>query len=100
MAKNIENFRDELTKLAEVVEILEKSFLSKGDIKVEVSLDDDTFSNLLKTLRYNRHIDMNEFINSLNKKKKKIGFFKIHENLLDIGDYDNYIKVRDKIENK
>lgn len=53
MAKNIENFRDELTKLAEVVEILEKSFLSKGDIKVEVSLDDDTFSNLLKTLRNN-----------------------------------------------
>ena len=53
MAKNIENFRDELTKLEEVVEILEKSFLSKGDIKVEVSLDDDTFSNLLKTLRNN-----------------------------------------------
>jgi hypothetical protein len=53
MAKNIENFRDELTKLAEVVEILEKSFLSKGDIKVEVLLDDDTFSNLLKTLRNN-----------------------------------------------
>lgn len=53
MAKNIENFRDELTKLAEVVEILEKSFFSKGNITVEVSLDDDTFSNLLKTLRNN-----------------------------------------------
>ena len=48
MAKNIENFRDELTKLAQVAEILEKSFLSKGEIKVEVSLDNDTFSNLLK----------------------------------------------------
>ena len=53
MAKNIENFRDELTKLAQVAEILEKSFLSKGEIKVEVSLDNDTFSNLLKTLRNN-----------------------------------------------
>ena len=30
MAKNIENFRDELTKLAQVSEILEKSFFSKG----------------------------------------------------------------------
>jgi hypothetical protein len=53
MAKNIEKFRDELTKLAQVAEILEKSFFSKGEIKVEVSLDNDTFSNLLKTLRNN-----------------------------------------------
>lgn len=55
--------------------------------------------SLLKTLKYNQHIDMDNFINQLYKKRKKIGFFKIHENLLDIGDYKNYSKVKDMIEN-
>lgn len=55
--------------------------------------------NVLKYLKYNQYIDMNIFINDLNKKKKKIGFFKIHENILDIGSYKNYIKVKEMIEN-
>lgn len=50
MGKNIENFRDELTKLAKAVEILEDSFLSNGQIEVKVLLDDDTFSSLMKNL--------------------------------------------------
>lgn len=56
-------------------------------------------AKLLKTLKYNQYIDMDHFINKLHKKRKKIGFFKIHENLLDIGDYKNYNKVKDIIEN-
>ena len=56
-------------------------------------------AKLLKTLKYNHYIDMDHFINKLHKKRKKIGFFKIHENLLDIGDYKNYNKVKDIIEN-
>ena len=56
-------------------------------------------AKLLKTLKYNQYIDMDYFINKLHQKRKKIGFFKIHENLLDIGDYKNYNKVKDIIEN-
>ena len=41
---------------------------------------------------------MDYFINKLHQKRKKL-VFKIHENLLDIGDYKNYNKVKDIIEN-
>ena len=40
------------------------------------------------------HDDMNEYLNLLKKKKKKIGFFNIHENLYDIGDYDKLMEAR------
>jgi hypothetical protein len=51
MAKNIENFRDQLTKLAESVEILENTFLNEGNIEIKVSLDEDTFLSLMDNLK-------------------------------------------------
>ncbi len=50
---------------------------------------------LLKFLKDNKYLDMNDFINYLKRKKKKIGFFKIHENLYDIGDYNKLIEARE-----
>ncbi len=51
MSKDIENFRIELKKLAQSVEILENTFLNKGDIKVNVKLKDDDFDSLIRTLK-------------------------------------------------
>lgn len=50
---------------------------------------------LLKYLDNNKYQDMNHFINLLKKRKKKIGFFNIHENLYDIGDYNKLIEARE-----
>jgi hypothetical protein len=52
MAKDIENFRDHLTKLAEAVEILENTFINDGDITVMVTLDDVKYQSLMRTLNY------------------------------------------------
>jgi hypothetical protein len=52
MAKDIESFRDQLTKLAEAVEILENTFINDGDIQVSVTLDDEKYQNLMRTLNY------------------------------------------------
>jgi hypothetical protein len=50
MAKNIENFRDQLGKLAEAIEIFENTFIKNGDIEMKVSLNEDTFNDLIYTL--------------------------------------------------
>jgi hypothetical protein len=50
MGKNIENFRDQLGKLAEAVEILENTFINNGDLEIKVSLDKDTFISLISHL--------------------------------------------------
>ena len=39
MAKSIEDFRNQLTKLAEAVEILEGTFINEGDIEIKVKLN-------------------------------------------------------------
>jgi len=52
MAKDIENFRDHLTKLAEAVEILENTFINDGEIRVVVTLDDTKYQSLMRTLNY------------------------------------------------
>lgn len=52
MAKDIENFRDHLTKLAEAVEILENTFINDGDIGVVVTLDETKYQSLMRTLNY------------------------------------------------
>lgn len=49
----------------------------------------------LKYIYNNRYQDMNDYINILKRKKKKIGFFNIHENLYDIGDYNKLIEARE-----
>ena len=50
---------------------------------------------LLNFLKNNKYQDMNDFINYIKRKKKKIGFFNIHENLYDIGDYNKLIEARE-----
>ena len=52
MAKDIENFRDQLTKLAEAVEILETTFINDGDVSVNVILDETKYQSLMRTLNY------------------------------------------------
>ena len=52
MAEDIENFRDQLTKLAEAVEILENTFINDGDIQVNVTLDETKYQSLMRTLNY------------------------------------------------
>ena len=52
MAKDIENFRNQLTKLAEAVEILENTFVNDGDIQVNVTLDETKYQSLMRTLNY------------------------------------------------
>lgn len=53
MGENSENFREELKKLAEVVEILDNSFLKNEKTEIKVSLKEDTFISLMTFLRYN-----------------------------------------------
>lgn len=50
MAKNIEDFRDQLSKFAEAIEIFEKTFIKNGDIDIKVSLNEDTLNDLIYTL--------------------------------------------------
>ena len=52
MGKDIENFRDHLTKLAEAVEILENTFINDGDITVMVTLDEVKYQSLMRTLHF------------------------------------------------
>ena len=54
MGKDIENFRDQLTKLAESVEILENSFLINGDISVTTKLPEEDFNKLMNQSKENR----------------------------------------------
>ena len=49
--------------------------------------------NMLKLIKKNKFLDMNDFINELYKKNKKIGFFHIYELLYDIGDIKTYEDV-------
>jgi hypothetical protein len=53
MAKNIENFRDELTKMAQAVEMLENCFIGQDLDEIKVSLNEDTFNRLMLELNNN-----------------------------------------------
>jgi hypothetical protein len=46
MAENNENFRDELTKLANVVEILENSFVGTDIVDIEIRITEDKLNYL------------------------------------------------------
>jgi len=58
MAKNIENFRDELIKMAQAVETLENSFIGQNLNEIKVSLDEDTFNSLMLELNNNSKDNM------------------------------------------
>jgi hypothetical protein len=53
MGKDNKDFREELKKLAEIVEVVESSFLKNEKTEVKVSLKEDTFISLLTFLNYN-----------------------------------------------
>ena len=50
MGKVIENFRDELAKLAQSVEILETTFISDSKQEIKITLDEQTFNSLILQL--------------------------------------------------
>lgn len=53
MAKNIEDFRGELSKMAQSIEILENTFIKQGLDEIRVSLKEDTFNDLMIELNNN-----------------------------------------------
>lgn len=57
MAKNIENFRGELSKMAQSIEILENTFIKQGLDEIRVSLKEDTFNDLMVELNNNNKDD-------------------------------------------
>lgn len=50
MGKVIENFRDELAKLAQAVEILEGTFVSDSKQEIKITLDEQTYNSLMLQL--------------------------------------------------
>jgi hypothetical protein len=50
MGKVIENFRDELAKLAQAVEIIESTFISNSQQEINVTLEESTFNSLMQQL--------------------------------------------------
>ena len=43
----------------------------------------------ITNINKNKYLDMNILLNSLSK-NKKIGIFPVHEDLIDVGDYQSY----------
>lgn len=54
MANNFENFRDELVKFANVVEIIEDTFLGNDSLEVIGYLDENVYEQLSKELDTNQ----------------------------------------------
>lgn len=54
MAKNIENFRDELVKFANIVEILESTFIENEQSEFVTYLDEKNFNEISKELNSNQ----------------------------------------------
>ena len=47
-------------------------------------------SNLLKHIKKKQYLNMDELVNKIYAMKKKVGIFKIHEDILDIGTFSAY----------
>lgn len=60
MEENKTSFRDHLTLLAESVELIEQTFLSKGEVEIKVKLEDVHYQELCMNL--NNNINSNDFI--------------------------------------
>jgi dTDP-glucose pyrophosphorylase len=54
---------------------------------------------ILKLLKFNKYLDMNNFVNNLKKNKKKIGIYLIYERIFDIGNKSQYNRVKDIFNN-
>ncbi len=53
---------------------------------------------LIKKIKKNKFLNMNDFINYEFKKKTKVGIFPIHELWMDIGDHGSFINAQTKID--
>lgn len=76
--------------------INEKPLISKKISAGIYIFNKEVFSLLKK----NQYLDMNNFINYLNKKNKKIGFYHIYELLYDVGDLKTYEDVNNYLNSK
>jgi hypothetical protein len=50
MGKNIENFRDELVKFANIVEIIENTFIGDDKVEIITYVNENTFKEISKKL--------------------------------------------------
>jgi dTDP-glucose pyrophosphorylase len=55
--------------------------------------------NILNLIIKKKFLNMNDLVNNAFKKKRKIGFFKIFEPLVDIGSFESYEKAKEIIGN-
>ena len=54
---------------------------------------------ILNFLKFNKYLDMNNFINNLKKNRNKIGIYLIYEKIFDIGNKSQYFNVKDIFNN-
>lgn len=57
MATNNDGLGSQITKLAEVVEILDNSFFVSNETEIIITVDQKKFSEILKYLNYNTEDD-------------------------------------------
>ena len=55
--------------------------------------------NIFNLIKKKKFLNMNDLVNTAFRKKRKIGFFKIFEPLVDIGSFDSYEKAKEIIGN-
>lgn len=51
MGENKESFMDELSKLAEITNLIDESFLSKGKVSLVVELPEDEYKEMMSNFR-------------------------------------------------
>ncbi len=74
-----------------LIEKKKKLIHEKPDINFLINSGIYVFSpKLLKYIKNNHYLDMDNLINKIYQKKKKVGLFKIHEDILDIGTFSAY----------
>ena len=54
---------------------------------------------ILNSLKQKTYLNMNDLINKLHVKRKKIGIYKINESILDIGTFSSYEAAKELIKN-
>ncbi len=79
----------------------EEIISEKPTIKKEISAGIYVFNNkALRHLKKNKYIDMNDMINLIGKRKKKVGLFHVYELVFDIGDIKTYEEVNSYLNNQ
>jgi len=54
MAENNENFRNDLEKMAEVVDIIENTFIGKNKVELITTVDEKNFDTMVDFLEYDK----------------------------------------------